>query len=27
MKAEAPMLFGDYEVLEDGSWVSEFRKV
>lgn len=27
MKAEAPMLFGDYEVQADGSWVSEFRKV
>jgi len=27
MKAEAPALFGDYEVSEDGAWVPGWRKV
>jgi thymidylate synthase (FAD) len=27
MKAEAPALFGDYEVTEDGVWVPGWRKV
>ena len=27
MRAEAPALFGDYEIREDGAWVPNWRKV
>ena len=27
MRAEAPALFGDYEVSQDGTWVPGWRKV
>lgn len=27
MRDEAPLLFGDFEVTEDGAWVTEYKKV
>jgi thymidylate synthase (FAD) len=27
MRAEAPALFGDYEISEDGAWIPRWRKV